>query len=506
MNVTANVTGKGHKAAGRNNGTALAKKLSVSGDGSLAMSSFIDLVAPRNIPARQKDVPAGEAARPLGKSARAGNPIRAEKANPDRIITGGIMRDSQTAKAAGSLLESVDRIVEGISGRILEAGSPAEFLAELLSGENNNSTTARAQTGFQPGKTANAGTERNPAENRMFSRDVNANITPPHRGEVPAEKVRPEERMPLTTPAEEKPASAGSPENTLRVREVKERNSAAIAVEAAFADSIRTRGTEGSSCMPGSRMEQAMGDSGKSAGKERKAHVLTIKAGDTGDSIRESRLWPGGAGGTKTGNDGTNRPPENRDADHGGPGISIRAEKFRPGAAAEILHAEQGRDVSGTVMNAGHVSGGPAPVHKLNIEQKINVVENAERGVVEQIAQAVSRTGKDEIKIRLFPPELGEMKISVSIKDRKVKASFIVESAAVKNAVDSGTGRLAQAISQEGFTLENLDVSVNDSEKHAGWNGPDEETVAGTAHRKDAVAAGRHWTGTRSADGIDLLA
>ncbi|MBU8922771.1 MAG: flagellar hook-length control protein FliK [Bacteroidales bacterium] len=147
-----------------------------------------------------------------------------------------------------------------------------------------------------------------------------------------------------------------------------------------------------------------------------------------------------------------------------------------------------------------------ANVKRVDSIQKAQIMDTARDGLIEQIGNVVSRNGVQEIKMFLSPPELGEMKIRVEVRGKKVRASILVESVAIKGAVDGGTGRLADAIMNEGFVLEKLDVSVNDTDKHSEWNMSDDDMSVGETALDKPVIVGRHAETVRNdSGGIDLL-
>ncbi|MBN2071838.1 MAG: flagellar hook-length control protein FliK [Candidatus Krumholzibacteriota bacterium] len=114
-------------------------------------------------------------------------------------------------------------------------------------------------------------------------------------------------------------------------------------------------------------------------------------------------------------------------------------------------------------ISAAQLSSAKSAAGKVHLPVQVaQVISVAQSGIVEQIVHLGPAGGSSEISIRLDPPELGEMKIKVRMDGKKVEAEIIVDSLSVKNIINSDTARLSEAISQEGYVLENLDVSVED--------------------------------------------
>ncbi len=135
------------------------------------------------------------------------------------------------------------------------------------------------------------------------------------------------------------------------------------------------------------------------------------------------------------------------------------------------------------------------------------VVSSVEQGLAEKIERiSVGGEKEGEVSIRLYPPELGELRIKVSLKEKRVNASFIVESAAVKNAIDDGTVKLAESISREGFVLENIDVSVGGFDEHANNGDFEDMDQAVSSRPEESKARPSPPAVTASGDGIDILA
>ena len=70
--------------------------------------------------------------------------------------------------------------------------------------------------------------------------------------------------------------------------------------------------------------------------------------------------------------------------------------------------------------------------------------------------------GKNEMTVRIDPPQLGKLKINVNLDQGKISTSIVAESQAVKSALESNMGLLRGTLEQSGLKLENLTVTVND--------------------------------------------
>lgn len=83
------------------------------------------------------------------------------------------------------------------------------------------------------------------------------------------------------------------------------------------------------------------------------------------------------------------------------------------------------------------------------------------RQVLEKVHLQLS-DGKREIKLRLWPEELGEVRLALKMNDNdKVHANMVVENDAVRQAILDATPQLRDALARHGLDLERLSVSVS---------------------------------------------
>jgi|GEM_PF-5050240 len=83
--------------------------------------------------------------------------------------------------------------------------------------------------------------------------------------------------------------------------------------------------------------------------------------------------------------------------------------------------------------------------------------------VLEQLTASVFKGITDQqhhIKIRLQPPELGEVKVDLVVKHDQVAVSFAMENSQVKKILESNLQQFRDQLAGRGFTLAGLDVSV----------------------------------------------
>lgn len=93
------------------------------------------------------------------------------------------------------------------------------------------------------------------------------------------------------------------------------------------------------------------------------------------------------------------------------------------------------------------------------------------RQVLEKIHVQLSE-GHRELKLRLWPEELGEVRMSLKMSDTDtVHASLVVENDAVRQAILDATPQLKDALSRHGLDLERMSVSVGQKDAQEAGDG-----------------------------------
>jgi flagellar hook-length control protein FliK len=86
-----------------------------------------------------------------------------------------------------------------------------------------------------------------------------------------------------------------------------------------------------------------------------------------------------------------------------------------------------------------------------------------EKKILQQIVDKLSSrsfSGKSEIHIRLDPPSLGTVRMSVSTVGDSVRATVVAENQAVKQTIESNLNQLRDAIANQGLKVESFTVVV----------------------------------------------
>lgn len=121
------------------------------------------------------------------------------------------------------------------------------------------------------------------------------------------------------------------------------------------------------------------------------------------------------------------------------------------------------------------------------------------------------RLKEDKLVIRLVPPELGEMKINLAMKDGQLNATFFIDDRRVKEMMESSLPQLRTALSEQGIQVGECNVELNQDFRHFSGNS-DRHTSNSTGRfsGEPGVTVRQEmdlpYTRTQSLEGIDLFA
>ena len=116
--------------------------------------------------------------------------------------------------------------------------------------------------------------------------------------------------------------------------------------------------------------------------------------------------------------------------------------------------------------------------------------------VVRSIA-ALARSGTNEMRLQLQPPELGELELSIRTTDGVVRAEIIVSSAEVKQLLESQLERLRQSLAESGLELADINVQVGGNDNSSQQPGQE------FAQERDGADGGLADSGSGAADATE---
>jgi flagellar hook-length control protein FliK len=89
--------------------------------------------------------------------------------------------------------------------------------------------------------------------------------------------------------------------------------------------------------------------------------------------------------------------------------------------------------------------------------------------VAQQVERAIVgglRRGEEHLKLRLKPPELGELRLELALRGENLKVVMVAETAAARDSLQAALPELRGSLADQGLKLEQFSVSV----RHEGAN------------------------------------
>ncbi len=119
----------------------------------------------------------------------------------------------------------------------------------------------------------------------------------------------------------------------------------------------------------------------------------------------------------------------------------------------------------GNDINISGIKSMPAQVDMMN---RIKVAQNIMNQVINGTkTQITNLQGVENITLRLKPAELGQVDLKISMEKGILMAQFQVESKIVKETLESNMADLKQALEEKGYSVDGLQVSVNQDKEHS---------------------------------------
>jgi len=132
----------------------------------------------------------------------------------------------------------------------------------------------------------------------------------------------------------------------------------------------------------------------------------------------------------------------------------------------------------------------PASVEHLSGVGKSAPLAPQVKDTVEAGIRLSADAGGGEVRMKLNPESLGEVRIRLDVSSGAVKAEITVESQAVKSVIEADSALLRDSLGAHGLTLDKCVVEVAKSfdmreRKEGSWQGPDAEERAPGSNKRD---------------------
>ncbi len=112
--------------------------------------------------------------------------------------------------------------------------------------------------------------------------------------------------------------------------------------------------------------------------------------------------------------------------------------------------------------------------------------------------QAASDRG-GEVRLRLSPPELGSMRVEISVKSGVLTAHLETETSAARTVLLDNLPALRDRLAEQNIKIDRFDVDVNDGSS----DGSQDSTAADTRQDRDEAGGGAETSGVQTSEEAD---
>ena len=181
---------------------------------------------------------------------------------------------------------------------------------------------------------------------------------------------------------------------------------------------------------------------------------------------------------------------------------------------SSIFQAEAAVTVKGESVGAAVASSQAARpfVHVPNLPHGLQQQSFAQlsQGVLQGL-----RNQEHHLVLKLYPKELGEVKVEMTVRDNQVAVSFAMENARVKEVLESNLEQFKENMEKQGFAMGECMVSLNkDTDGNEAWQQYQAASLEnGTGQRRttladlpDDILYQRAQPGNGRENGVDLFA
>jgi flagellar hook-length control protein FliK len=113
--------------------------------------------------------------------------------------------------------------------------------------------------------------------------------------------------------------------------------------------------------------------------------------------------------------------------------------------------------------------------------------------------QTQASTGNSIVRIKLTPPELGEVRVQLQQTSAGLVARVVADHQSAAQTLSQSAGELRRALEGSGVSLLQLDIGASDGQNDgsgSGADGADNEPASGTAHDTTDEAENGETVGT----------
>ncbi len=144
---------------------------------------------------------------------------------------------------------------------------------------------------------------------------------------------------------------------------------------------------------------------------------------------------------------------------------------LKAGAMPEVIETQEGllegKSSSPFGIRTDIAAHSGAALEKAALQAQPKMMADMPQNIFDQLTQGVVRGLKNnehQLVLRLYPQELGEVKVNLIVQDERVTVSFAMENNKVKEVLESNMSQFRENMEQRGFDLQECMVSVDQRE------------------------------------------
>lgn len=171
----------------------------------------------------------------------------------------------------------------------------------------------------------------------------------------------------------------------------------------------------------------------------------------------------------------------------------------------------QNVEAVGSEAQAANDTEAPKPPPRMPQQVQQQTFETLTQGVIRGL-----KNNEHHLVLKLYPKELGEVKVEMMVRDEQVAVSFSMENAKVKDIMEGNMDQFRDNLEKQGFVLEECMVSVGQDDADDAWRQFEftwKNQQDGTDVKRESLADlpenvlyHRPQTNNGSEKGIDLFA
>lgn len=134
-------------------------------------------------------------------------------------------------------------------------------------------------------------------------------------------------------------------------------------------------------------------------------------------------------------------------------------------------------------------------------EEKSPVDQRQQIRLIQRVARGFERIGDQggNIRLRLHPPELGSLAMTVRVEGKTLSAEIVTETVQARQALVDNLPQLKQQLADSGLTIEKFDVRVMDQQQNSSGQMFSQGQFAGQNSSNEPSGRGNHSSNRRDA-------